>query len=287
MTSLEHELHLRYLGPEVDSGKMSSYAAAAAIIGFSDFLGVIAKAKYGDSAKIHSEIKAFEHGSFVIDFGLQVGGILTTLFSSGSDPKDLYELVKQTFDLWKHLKGEPPKSISRVDEQSIKVENNFGTIQIFRAETMSIVSNDTAGKAAQQFIGNTLNEGVTAVEISGDRLPLITATKDEAEFYCQIDTDSVISENISEVWLVLESPVFKDGNKWKFNDGRSPFFAAITDEAYLNKVRTGEERFGFGDQLRVKLKTFQIRSGNTYKLEYEVTEVIEHKLPMHQHQFLN
>jgi len=101
---------LRYSGEAVESGHMDAYEAAAGMIAFADFISIAARAAYGETAKVKTEVRAFEHGSFVVQFALDFGGVMATLFSGIANPKDMYELIKQSFDAWKHLQGENPAS---------------------------------------------------------------------------------------------------------------------------------------------------------------------------------
>ena len=81
--------------------------------------------------------------------------------------------------------------------------------------------------------------------------------------------------------------VFKDGNKWKFADDRGSLFASILDDAFLARVRDGEERFGCGDRLLVSLRTRQSQTATGYKAEREILAVREHREPMRQHEIFS
>lgn len=76
----------------------------------------------------------------------------------------------------------------------------------------------------------------------------------------------------------LKQRFFKDNNKWKFDNGGSPINAAILDEEFLRKIDSGELRFGKGDLLKVKLKTTQTFAHGKLKTEFQVIEVLEHKI---------
>lgn len=78
--------------------------------------------------------------------------------------------------------------------------------------------------------------------------------------------------------MQIEAAVFKDNNKWKFDNGGSPINAAILDEEFLRKIDSGELRFGKGDLLKVKLKTIQTFAHGKLKTEFQVIEVLEHKI---------
>ena len=87
--------------------------------------------------------------------------------------------------------------------------------------------------------------------------------------------------------LQIESAVFKDGNKWRFSDGASSFFAELTDSAFMARIESGLERFGKGDLLSVDLRRVQSVTDNGLKLEYTVERVLEHRAPLQPHLFIN
>ncbi|MEQ1659466.1 MAG: hypothetical protein ABL896_11885, partial [Hylemonella sp.] len=91
----------------------------------------------------------------------------------------------------------------------------------------------------------------------------------------------VVSDTVSEgVLLQIESAVFKDDNKWRFNDGATAFFAEIVDPDFLARINSGDERFGKGDVLVVDLQRVQSITDSGLKLEYTVVKVREHRAPL-------
>ena len=76
-------LYLRYKGTAVDNGAMDSYKTAASIFAFSDFLKQSGHLYFGDSAKMNIEVKAFQQGSFIIDFGFGLLSCVAGLFTQG------------------------------------------------------------------------------------------------------------------------------------------------------------------------------------------------------------
>jgi hypothetical protein len=80
------------------------------------------------------------------------------------------------------------------------------------------------------------------------------------------------------MYLNLISPSFEDGNKWRFSTKDSKFFATIKDTAFLSKVDSGQELFGKGDILKVKMLVKQSETGDfQIKNEHEIIKVLEHR----------
>ena len=106
---------------------------------------------------------------------------------------------------------------------------------------------------------------------------------EQAWFAAAAEEADVVSDIILQnSVLQVESAVFRDGNKWRFHDGASAFYAEVTDHAFISSVNAGTERFGKGDILIANLRRVQMMTDNGLKTEYTVEKVIEHRLPQQQ-----
>ncbi|MBB1599988.1 hypothetical protein [Variovorax sp. UMC13] len=260
---------------------MNVYEASANMIAFSEFMVAAVKSTYGDAAEAHAEVAGFEHGSFVTDLVFTVGGSAATVFTALT-PAQLWDVVKGAFDLWKHLKGSPPAAIKH-DGQSVTVTNNSGHIIQVRTDSLTLVLNEKASEAVEQFVKVGLShEGYEALRIGGaTEVPAITVDRREAESFVPVAAKSQLSDNTVEVALTIVAAVFQDGNKWRFNDGASTFNAALTDGDFLIRVEKGE-RFGKGDVLRVRMQVVQSRTGAKVSVERTVLKVLDHLTPHEQ-----
>lgn len=283
---MSHSITLKYSGPAADAGQLDAYEAAGNIIAFSDFLSVLAKTAYGHNVKLKTEVRAFEKGSFAVSFALDLGGIVATLLSGVGSAKDLYELASHSFQAWKHLQGEDPKSVSRIDDQHVEVVNNSGLTATFRADTINIVMNQDAVTATSRFVKKALESNLERVSIEHDGVEIADAVRSEAGFFSHLVSGEVLTENVIKSYLSLESAVFKDGNKWKFWDGQSGFHAAIEDKEFLARVESGEERFGKGDVLVVEMRIVQSSSAGSFKIERSILKVLEHRIQYQQKSLL-
>ncbi|BAV32341.1 hypothetical protein SCL_0015 [Sulfuricaulis limicola] len=271
-----NQLSLIYSGPAVESGEMDAYEAGASIMAFGDFLGIVARAAYGDNAKIKTNIQGVGKGSFEIDFSIHAAGIAATIFSGISGPKDLCELISQSFSIWKLLRGETPTKFS-IEGDRLIVETNNGTINYFHADVAKIVTDEKAGEAVGRFVKKNLENDIEQVRITSGSKQIAEAKKDEASSFVTVPTESLFSENTIKQGLIIESAVFKEGNMWKFYDGQTSFSAAIDDLNFLSRVDSGEERFGKGDMLIVDLLIKQSKTLGSFKTERRVKKVIEHR----------
>lgn len=107
----EMNIVLRYNGPAVESGAMSVYDAAAAMVAFSDFVVEAAKHTFGGDTKVRAEVQGFRHGSFATDLLFYVAGAGTVLYASAKAANEVLGTIKTSFELYKHLKGDKPAKV--------------------------------------------------------------------------------------------------------------------------------------------------------------------------------
>lgn len=283
---IDDSITLEYHGPQVELGRMDSYEVAANIIGFSDFLGALSRTTYGSSVELKTEVQGFRKASFDIDFALHIGhagGVLATLLTAGvpPSPKELFNLIKECIKAWIHLNGAPPKSFKPSTDQknSFEIENQNGQMAIYHANVINVITDTKAGQATEQFAKKQLESGIQHVRIRS------TLSKEEATFekenahaFVPINIEKPVSESDLTMWLLIESPTFKEGNKWRFSDGQASFSADIVDKSFLERVDKGKERFGKGDSLQVLMRQTQHRNLKTLRVERAILKVLEHKV---------
>lgn len=277
---MQTRLSLRYSGPAVDVGRMDVYDAAANMIAFSEFVVAAAKATYGETVDAKAEVAGFGRGSFVTDLVIQFGGPLATLFSGGS-VKELLAVVNEAVKLWKHLAGSPPAAVDGAAGNRVAVTNNNGQIITVQGHTINLVFGDKPAEAATRFIRDALaKEGVDAVSVDADAdgksERVMDVARAEAGWFVPVAPETAMSDNTIRVALVIEAPVFKDGNKWRFSDGSGSFYADIADADFGARVDNGEP-FAKGDSLIVELRIQQRRQGDRLLTEKTILKVVEHR----------
>lgn len=271
-------LSLEYHGPAVELGRMDSYQVAARIIAFSDFVGVVTTSAFGEKAELRTEIQGIRGESFDIDFYLLIGSFTVHAFSSQPfGIKEYFDLFKEAFKAWIHLKGLAPKNVTPQPDNSVKIENQDGQIIYVNNSVINIISNAKAGKAAEQFIGKPLEEGVSHLTIKSSTLKeSTTIEKQDAEYFKPVDIKKPLMSTDVKMGLQIESPTFVEGNKWKFFDGQGGWHADIQDESFLSRVNQGIERFGKGDTLIAIVRLSQTTSISGLKMERSIIKVIDH-----------
>ena len=86
---------------------------------------------------------------------------------------------------------------------------------------------------------------------------------------------AVETEQEMEILLQIEALAFREGNKWRFSDGESSFYAEIRDAEFLKRVDDGEA-FAKGDKLHVRALVRQYQVGEKLKREVVVLKVLKH-----------
>jgi len=276
-------ISLEYRGGTTKDGAMDAYAAASSLMAFSDLLQVANESIHGAQNKIDVRVKGFRGDSFDIDFVIMGAGVLQTILSSGNSLPDLISVVKESIGLWVFLKGDPPKSVTQNENGiAVQIENmNGGTMNVSTSVSV-VVANEKAGAAVEEFLAKPLNAGVDSIAITDGNKDLSVVTKDQAGYFKPVDINRDVSNSIQRISLVVESPTFKDGNKWRVFDGQSTFSAAMLDEDFISRIKNGSERFGKGDILDVSLRTIQKQSIQKLTMEKEIVKVHGHEEPLRQ-----
>jgi hypothetical protein len=278
---MQTNITIRYSGPSLDNGRMDVYEASANMIAFSEFMVAAVKTTYGESAEAKAEVSGFAHGSFITNLLFSVAGQAATVFTTLS-PDQLWEVVKGAFDLWKHLKGEPPAAVVN-NGLTCTVTNNAGNIINVRTDSLSLVFNEKAAEPIAKFVKAALNkDGYERLEInaeSGEQIASVDRV--EAGFFDSVGKQVTLSDNTARMVVQIVAAVFQDGNKWRLSDGEKSFTAAILDGDFLMSVNQGE-RFGKGDVLDVDMRIVQNGFGMKTSVDRSILKVHRHLTPQEQ-----
>lgn len=273
------ELILKYCGGKVSLGEMDSYQVGSSILAFGDFLSIVTKSVCGQKTEVSTYIKGFNSGSFEIKVSLDIVEAVLPLISISvtNNFYKIVEIIKECIEFYNHLKGVPPKSTS-IEKNGLKVENNFGEIKYFNTTINNVISNPRTGESLESCINKpTESQDLDHVEIRPQDSEPIVIKKDQAKNFVPIDISTPVHEWETTMGLIIVSPVFADGNKWRFSNGENNFYAEILDDEFLRKVKSSIIRFGSGDTLTTKVKVMQIKEFNKFKIEYKILEVIAHQ----------
>ena len=291
------QLHVRYKGEQVDRGRMGAVELGTAILGFGEVVGEVARIAYGEDTVIRTEVSAdFANASFGIEFFVTAHEL--GLFEDSGSLKDLLKIIFGTgggivgglvglTKLFRMIGGRSPKQIEKTKDGNVTIiqgdqQNITVTPEVFQAFRNNRVADGLKGVVAPLS-----DDGAESVEFIEDGTVHERIEKDEKPLFTRPTLpDEIVSEHESETVLEVVSLSFREGNKWRFAEGTDvSYWAAIIDEDFLGRVNAGQELFGKGHLLHVRLRTTITRSGSQVDASRVITSVIRHippSLPDHQ-----
>ncbi len=292
---------IKYDGPALVDHRMDLRELAPALIALSSLLEEANKAAFSDAA---SEVRVhvqgnFKGGSFGVDL-IAVQSITQQIVSifSGTEATaaaNLFAILSGIgllgagglIGVIKWLKGRKPSTIRSEGDKSIFELKLSESVETFEADLLTgrLYQSRIVRQALAKVIKPLEREGIDVFATGRDgKTEVVVEKADVPSFEMAASEADTVSDTLSSgVLLQIESPVFKDDNKWRFSDGATSFFAEIADKSFLERVNAGQERFGKGDVLIVDLRRIQSITDNGLKLEYIVAKVSEHRAPLQMH----
>lgn len=290
--SNHEQFNVVYDGPALTEHRMDVRDVAPALVAIADLFSFANKELNGDNTEVRLEVKgSFKAGSFhselifIQSLANQIRDIFAgpnaAAFSNALAILGALGIVGSggLIGLIRKLRGnrphriEPTGSNVRIwvtEKESLEVEE--AVYRLYRSKTVRV--------SLQKTLSPLERDGITSFGIvRGTKVELAIENDELGTFAIFEEAGEVVSDVVGRKVLLLESVVFKDGNKWRVHDGTYPFFAALDDEEFLAKVNAGE-RFGKGDVLVVDLRQIQIIGDDGLKNEYRIIKVHEHRAPL-------
>jgi hypothetical protein len=300
MAAMSATVHfsIKYDGPALTSHQMDVRELAPALIALSDLLEEANKAAFADAPPVRVNVQGnFKGGSFGIDL-IAVQSVKEQLVSLLSGPEstavaNLFGILGGIglvasaggglIQVIRWLKGRKPNVVRFEGEKTVFELHMSEHVETLEVDLVAgrLYQSRVVRQALAKVIKPLEREGIDTFASGADGVASVIVTKEDvASFESAAGDAEVVSDTVAKnLLLLIESAVFKDGNKWRFNDGSAAFFAEITDETFLAKIEAGE-RFGKGDVLIVDLRRVQSVSDNGLKAEHEIVRVHEHRSPL-------
>lgn len=126
--------------------------------------------------------RAFNRGSFEIELRFHVAGVPGSILAAQPNLPDLFATVKESFALFKFLKGEPPAAVTHHTEQgNVHVENLNGNVTTVNINALNLTLDSEAGELIGRVVGDMLSKhalnSVTLTQDDGER---VAVGRDEA-----------------------------------------------------------------------------------------------------------
>ena len=284
----EMSLYLKFNGPAVEGGRLEVTDLAPALVGLHGLTEVACQAVHGDATKIRLDIKAgLRQGSFTADFVLAAadGQLLEGL--SLEDLYHLKELIIGTggvglLALCKWLRGRKIARIERTDTHAAEgralVHAEDGSSIQISLHLGDIIADAGTSAKLKDLVTPLDNPGIVSMDLGTEEEGAHTIERKDRRYYKRlVSPDNVIRRTVSETVLEIVSPVFREGQKWRFGQGDSVvIFAEILDKEFNERVSSGLERFASGDFLEVEMETEITKSGKKTVATHRILRVIDH-----------
>jgi hypothetical protein len=234
-----------------------------------------------ENEKILVKARPFSKGSFEIPLDLVLVSA-ASLFDTPIFLQNILETIKSYISIRTELRGEQlpePDKNGSVVLNGTNITLSHSVIQVFNSSRVS----DAFHRAATDVAADPSISDINIIRSKSKDL-LVRIASSELPYFQT--TEPPISSEVQnrdrriEAELVLRSAVFQGKGKWKFNLEGVAIAVTISDEAFLQRVNSGIERFASGDRLKVELL---IRERFNHQLSdyertgsYVVDRVIQH-----------
>lgn len=277
---------LEYQGPAVESGTMDVRQLAPALVATADLMRE-AHALLGVQGPVPDvQVQAMRPGSFIVDLlvadpklGQQIADFLTGKTSQATiNLGAMVEMVVGSVQLVAWLRN---RRIARTEEivpGRVRVTMADGTTLEIPPETLRLALEAEYRRHLQAMVGPLAAQaGVTGLIVRTENASTTLTEPDAPAFEVPPAIQEDLGESETVVVLRPVNVAFAEGNKWRFTDGETTFYAAIQDRGFMQSVDLGTERFAKNDMLRVQLRTHQTRGADgDLHTERIVTRVLEH-----------
>ena len=296
MTASVH-FSIKYDGPALAMQQMDVRELAPALIALSELLEQSSKTAFPGAPEVSVNVSgSFKAGSFGVDLiALQsIAQQIVSIFSGpeASASANLLGILGGLgllgsgglIGVIKWLRGRKPSRIRFEGDKTVFELRSTETVESFEVDLVAgkLYQNRIVRQSLAKVLKPLERDGIDIFACGRDGETTTVVTKDElSAFEMSASAADIVSDTVGEgVLLQVESAVFKDENKWRFNDGAASFFAEIADRAFAQRINSGDERFGKGDVLVVDLRRIQSISDSGLKLEYVINRVHEHRSPL-------
>ena len=294
---------IKYDGPALQSHQMDVRELGPALLALAGLLEDANKAAYPDGEAVRVSVQGnFKGGSFGVDLiavQSMASQIVSMLTSPGASAASNLSGILQglglvagataaagagLIGLIKWLGGRKPTSVKTLGDSEIYEIRTQDAVETMAVDLIAgrLYRSRAVRTSLLKVLKPLENEGIDYFASGQDGQAENIITKDQLPaFVSAAQGEEALSNSLLErVVVQVESPVFKDGNKWRLNDGQGAFFCAIEDQEFLNRVEAGAERFGKGDVLLADLRRYQLIGDSGLRVEYTLIKVHEHREPL-------
>ncbi len=273
-----------YDSESLQSGLIPIRDLAPSLLSLADAMEEAYNQVIKDNTKLKIYVKSdFEKGSFHVNLFLEPSVIeyLINFFTSPSINAiaTFLALFGSAINLVKFIKNRKIASeIKKGKDVILELEDK--TTITTNEDSLLLYKNISIRKKLKETLSPLENSDINLFKIiDGNNDEIVTILKDEVNYFETEDAeiDKIINEYETTKVFKIVNVAFKDGNKWRLEDGSSSIYATLLDPIYLDKIEKGIIAFKKHDLIKCKIKTTQkVNTKNHLKTEHEIIEVMNH-----------
>lgn len=275
---------LAYEGPDLDGHLMNVEDLAPSLLALGRIVSIandeVNHGKFQAKLSVNAN---FKPGSFLVDlvvnqdFAAWVSTLTSQPISATLNAYGLLCLIRDLLNLKKFLKGRKIDRIEANDESetlTVYIDNTSITVNFLAVE---LLKKDEIKNYCDKFVSPLSKEGISAIKLSHMGSDISKISKDEFEGFIARCEDEPIWESLRTTAVQIETIAFKEGHKWKVNNGNNSIFVTIEDSDFNNRIKLRQEAFREGDIFIVELKECQYIRNGKVQTENSIVKVIEHR----------
>ena len=273
-----------YDGEPVAEGTIDARDLAPALLAFADLVDEAAPLIDPNLPRISVRVRPdFQKGSFEVY--LELANLYAKFVSLFSGPdaqawSSFFQIVglagvAGVFQLVKRSKGRKPTKVTIERKETVTITFEGDDPITVDNRVWQLFQNIRARKAIEKIMSPLIERGFSLFKIRHAGKETLTVSDNEAGYFVAPSEHEGETTSETDARVVIVSPSFNSGNKWRVYDGARTLYVAIRDEAFERSVQVGEEAFRKGDTLHVTLQTTQWVEDGKLRAEYSIVELFQ------------
>ena len=274
------EISVHYVGPAVENGRIDLFVLSDGLRGLGRLTSRVSYLMFGSELDYRIELDSqFQTGSVVIPLHILTDAVAKVenalLSRHGQALSSLLMIlgwgaVSGAFNLYKMFKQKKGRPITDEDDLA-RILARLDNIE--RLLFIKIYNDAEVQAALRAALRPLRADGI--VEFQTRRREVVVETVRQSDLKSADEAEESAIQEVEEKVLDIEKAALVPHLSWHFSDEGSAFDARIQDATLWERVAKGE-RFGYGDKMRVELRTtFHRDSRGRLNLERTIPKVIE------------